>query len=693
MSRQHHPEIRSLILCSLLCGSAPLLAQDVGTGLRLFGETCAHCHGAGGQGGVLGPDILQRVASDEDAALADFLRVGSPEKGMPPAPVTAAQMPDLIAYLRTLTANMASVDFSTEETNNQYASMPSITDFTPVTEAMLLNPAPEDWLWFSRTADAQRYSPLDQINRDNVDQLALAWALNLPDGITETIPTVYDGVLYLTLPGSNVAAYDATTGDLIWRYERDYTNPGTGGSGRSKTMAIFDDMIYFTAPDETIVALDARTGELRWEAPTPGRGNTTGAIVVDGKVISSGACNQGPREYCNITAHDAHTGELAWSFILTQAPGEPPGVDTWYGKPLEQRKASSWGLPGSYDAETDTLYWSVANPSPYTRLERHGAADAVPWEGPVDLYSNSTLALDPATGDLKWYYQHLPGDDWDEDMNEERIILRTPVNPDPEQVRWINPELESGMVRDIIVNVGEGGGIWALDKATGEFLWATPFPSDVENFILEDIDVNTGNPVINRDVVMRFPGDHHLVCFFNTRSYWPSAYSPVTNSMYVPYINNCLNMTAAAPATETTPAQPQSRIGAPLPGTPPEELNGLAKVNMETGEITHWPTGPIPTTSSILATAGNLIFWGDINRRFRAQDAESGEVLWETIVGGPLSSGNITYAVDGRQYVAIITGNNLSHPGLNTGASGPIKLNLENAAGHNALYVFALPEL
>src|SRR5690606_21549013 len=161
----------------------------------------------------------------------------------------------------------------------------------------------------------------------------------------------------------------------------------------------------------------------------------------------------------NITAHDARTGELAWTFLLTQGRNDPgpTGVDTWYGIPDERRRASSWGLPGSYDAETGILYWSVANPSPYTRLERHGGPDVAPTMAPVDLYSNSTLAIDPATGELLWYYQHLPGDDWDSDMNEERMILRTKVNPDPAHVPWISSKLQRGEERDIVVNIGEPG--------------------------------------------------------------------------------------------------------------------------------------------------------------------------------------------------------------------------------------------
>ncbi len=668
-------------------------AQDIGAGVDIFTATCAHCHGGNGQGGQLAPSILKRIANENDTNLIAFLRTGNPIKGMPPAPVQDAQFPALVEYLRFLAATVADDSFATDTSRNQYASMPSIENFVPVTEAMLLNPSPNDWLWYSRTPDAQRFSPLTQINRENVKQLGMAWSKGLPDGMTETIPTVYNGIMYITLPGSNVAALDATTGDTIWEYKREYINPGAGGGGRSKTLSIFADMVYFTAPDSTIVALDAKTGAVRWEAAADERGHTSGSIVVEGKVISGGTCTGGLRNNCYISAHDAFTGELVWKFYTAQAPTDPPGFDTWNGAPLDSRRASTWGLPGGYDAQTGLIYWGIANPTPNTRADRHqGDAGGTGYLAPSDLYSNSTVAINPDTGELAWYYQHLPGDDWDEDQNQERIIVRTRINPDPEKVRWINPNIAKGEERDVVINIGEGGGIWMLDKATGEFIWATPFPTNVDNFILSDIDVNTGITHINRDLVLEKPGDHKIVCYFNTRSYWPSAYDPGRNSVFVPYIRNCLNMTRASEATETMPAMPESRIGVPEPGLPLDELNGLSRVNLETGEITLWPSGRIPNNSSVLATAGDLIFLGDINRRYRAMDPDSGEVLWETILGAPISTSNITYAVNGRQYVAVITGDNLSHPGLNTGTMGPIRLNLNNSPGSNVLYVFALPQ-
>jgi len=584
-----------------------------------------------------------------------------------------------------------------------------VKDFVPVTDQMLLNPSPDDWLMFSRTYDAQRFSPLSQVNKQNVSQLALAWSRGLGPGITETIPTVYKGVMYVNVPGGAVQALDATTGDLIWEYQRPAPAPpeGAGGRGRgggagqgaggafsqarSKTLAIYDDMIYYTAPDSYVVAIDARTGKLRWESKVDTRGHTSGPIVVEGKVISGGTCNGG-RVNCYIAAHDAKTGKELWRFYTTQAPGEPPGPDTWAGAPVERRTASTWALPGSYDPVRKLIFWGIANPTPNTRSARHGGNPfAIPLTAPADLYSNSTVTLDPQTGKLKWYYQHLPGDDWDEDINEERTLIRTTVNPDPKFVKWINPNIPRGQVRDISVNVGEGGGIWALDRENGQFLWAMPFPFDTPNFIISEIDVKTGIAKINEEVLVDQPGERHTICSFNTRSWWPTAYHPGKNSLYIPYIDNCLDMTSAAPAGDGKPATPERRVGTPRPGADPNNLNGLAKVNMSTGEVQRWVLGKVPTNGAVLATAGDVVFFGDLNRRFRAFDADTGKIQWETILGNVISSSTITYAVNGRQYIAVIAGDNLAAPGLIAGTMGPVKVDITPPRGSNAIYVFALP--
>lgn len=553
-----------------------------------------------------------------------------------------------------------------------------VKSYVPVTQQMLENPSPDDWLMFSRTYDAQRFSPLKQINKSNVSQLRMAWVRGMGNGQTETIPIVHNGVMYVVNPGAIVQALDATNGDLLWEYQRKVP-ANVAGQGRTKSLAIYQDVILYTAPDSAVVGLDARTGELRWEAKVDPRGNTSGPIVVEGKVISSGAC-AGNRAGCFISAHDALTGKEAWRFYTTPGPGEP-GDETWAGAALDKRLASTWGLPGAYDPVRKLLYWGVANPMPDNRAERHnGNADAIPRSAPADLYSDSTLALDPNTGKLKWYYQHVPGDDWDLDYTNERTLARVRVNPDPKFVKWINPGIPRGQERDIAVVIGEGGGLFALDRDTGQFLWANPFPFDAPEFHLSSIDVKTGKTSINWDIVFKQPGEKHVVCYWNARSYWPTAYHPGTNSLYSSWIDNCREMTSAAPG------QRASWRAIPRPGSNPNAFTGLAKINLSTGEILRFDMGRAPGTAGLLATAGDLVFHGDMSRRFKAFDAETGKQLWESVLGGNVSVSTISYGVNGKQYIAVMTGDNLKVSEL--AAEVP---ELKTPRGHNAIYVFALP--
>ncbi len=573
------------------------------------------------------------------------------------------------------------------------AAVAQVENFAPVTQEMLENPSPNDWLMFNRTYDAQRFSPLNQINKQNVDRLRMVWSRGLPEGTQETIPIVYRGVLYTILPGAGVLAVNATTGDQIWEYQRqmpaDLRNfAGAATAARAKTLAIFEDLVYYTAPDGFLVALNARTGEVRWETAAhdyrKGAQHSAGVIVAEGKVISGRACrNAETREDgCFLVAHDARTGREVWKFYNTAAPGDPAG-DSWGSVPVADRKASAWGLPGSYDPVKRLLYWGIANPFPYTRLKRHnGNVDEIPQSAPADAYSNSTVALNPDTGKLVWYYQELPGDDWDLDHVHEKFLIRTPVNPDPNAVKWINPRIQRGQERDVVVTVAEGGGVWAVDRANGEFLWAMPFPVDTPDFHISRIDVETGLTYINMDKVFKQDGDRVLVCSFNTRGYWPPAYHPGKNSLYIPFHDSCLDMTA------NTGSELGSgpRVGIPRPGSDPNAFTGLAKLNVSTGRVDRIYSARTPSNGAVLATAGDLIFWGDVDRRFRAFDADSGSILWETIVGGVVQMSTISYSVNGKQYILVMTGSGQSGTrGVERQVPGM------NLVRNNAIYVFALP--
>ncbi len=567
-------------------------------------------------------------------------------------------------------------------------SWAQVKGFVPVTEQHLLNPDPEDWLMPSRTLDWHRFSPLDQINQDNVKQLRLAWVRGLEAGVQENIPLVYDGVMYVANPGDVVQALEAATGDLIWEYRRPLPEDVTDFvplKDVSRNLAIYDDMIFHGAADGYVIALDAGTGQLRWETKThdyqDGSRHSSGFIVADGKVLSGRSCSTIP---CFIAAHDVHTGKELWRTYTSAVPGQPGG-DTWGDLPFESRiHASPWGNPGSYDPELGLLYWGTADPKPYPRVVRHkGNPDAVSRSSPSELYSNSTLALDIETGKIVWYYQHLPGDDWDSDHVQERILIDTAVAPDPALVKWINPGISSGQKREILITLGEPGGLWALDRKTGEFLWANPFPFDVPEFHLSDIDVKTGQTFINWNKVAKAVGDRHVVCYHNTKGFWAMSYNPQNNSLYIPYNDYCLDQTVNA----DTPTGTGPRFTRPRPGADPNALSGLAKVNASTGRIDRIHTQRVPSNGAVLTTAGNLVFWGDLNRRFRAFDAGTGKILWETVLGDSIQNSTITYAVDGKQYVAVLTGWSAI-----TGRTLSYLPDIQVLGGHNAIYVFALPD-
>ena len=627
----------------------------------------------------------------------------------------------------------------------------------PITTAMMQNPSPNDWLMFSRTYDAQRYSPLNQIRKNNVANLKLAWSKDMATGTQESIPLVYDGMMFVMNPGapggpagSVIWALDATNGNLLWEYRRP-----TGGASNTKTFAIFDDLVFYPAGD-TIVALDMKTGAVRWETRAVNQGGRlTGGLVMAGdKIISGRTCGTPAQQGCYIAAHDAKTGKELWKFFTAAGDEDPEASKSWGGSPVEARAASTWGLTGSYDAARNVVIWGVANPMPNTRAARHqGNSGAIAMSAPADLYSNSTVALDADTGKLKWYYQHLPGDDWDQDYTNERILLRTQFNPNPANVKWINPSVRRNEQRDMSFSVGEGGGLFALDRVTGQFLWAMPFPYASDRFLISRIDPD-GKTWINEDVIVDQPGERHVICAYNTKSYWPMSYHPGKNSLYIPYVDNCLDMAsanpaggpaapapyeiepvvcpgpenpapvAAAPAAPTggrggqaAPAAPGGRGGAAgaaapagrgggagggrgggnagIPerrvairrqGSDPQKFAGIAKVNVSTGELTRIFESCAPGNGATLATAGDLVFWGDLARKFRALDADNGKVLWETVLPGSIQSSTITYSVNNKQYVAVLTGRGGVTAGVITQAGiTPPPVNT------NGVYVFALP--
>ena len=548
--------------------------------------------------------------------------------------------------------------------------------FVPVTDAMLQKPDPANWLMWRRTLDSWGFSPLNQINRTNVGQLRLAWTRGLGPGNTqEATPLIYDGVMYIPNPGDYIVALDAKTGDLIWEYKR---KPSSPRLTTKRNIAIYGTNIIHTTSDNALVALDAQTGNPAWETqildPSKPANASSGPIVANGRIISGRQCQPGGGyDSCVITAHDAKTGKELWRTHTMPKPGEP-GDETWGDVPLEQRwHVGTWMVP-SFDPELNLIFvgTSVTIPAPKFTLAGNGFKH---------LYHNSTLALNADTGKIVWYYQHIV-DHWDLDHPFERLLVDTAVAPNPRDVLWINPKLKPGERHKVVTGIpGKTGIVYTLDRKTGEFLWARP---TVFQNVISNIDGATGAVTVNGEVTFSGLNESHFVCpGSNGGKNWPAgAYSPLTNTMYMPMQNMCMTATTTTDKRDPSKVYGLTMQPAIAPGA--KDVGAVWAISAETGQ-TLWKHEQRAGVMSLVATGGGLIFGGDVNGRFRAYDDKTGKMLWEMNLGSPVSGYPVTFAVGGKQYVAVTTGPSLV---ANTSLRVAPELKPGNAA---SVFVFTLP--
>ena len=564
----------------------------------------------------------------------------------------------------------------------------SLGGFVSVTDAMLYNPDPADWLTWRRTLDSWGFSPLDQIDRGNVSQLRLTWSRGLGRGRQEGTPLVHDGVMYMPHSDDIIQAVNAATGDLLWEHRlpppEDADDPVYRRvSKANRAIAIYGRSIFGTSSYGYVYAIDAVTGRLVWETRV-GSGakhpvtHTSGPIIAGGAVVSGRGClNLGGPHACVVTAHDAATGAEVWRRQLIPAPGEP-GDETWGGVPFEQRMSvGAWMVP-SFDPELNLLYVGTSGTWPLSKFLLGGVDKA-------HLYHNSTLALDADTGDIAWFYQHL-NDHWNLDHPFERLLIDTAVVPDPGAVKWINPRLRPRERRRVMTGIpGKTGVVYTLDRTTGEFLWATP---TVAQNVISHIDGSNGTVSENSDIVFTREWEEVLVCpapMAGGRNWEPGSYSPLTHTIYFSLRNTCAQVKGGvwglflrvekmvrrfgfkpffAPLCKM--ANPVLRLIGPRlcltkftiverEQIAPGPVGVVQALSVETGK-TVWKHEQREGTTSLVSTGGGLVFGGDVNGRFRAFDHETGDMLWEVNLGSSVTGSPITYAVGGKQYVAVSTG-------------------------------------
>ena len=360
-------------------------------------------------------------------------------------------------------------------------------DLTPVTDALLADPPPGDWLSWRRTRNSHGYSPLDQVTRDNVDQLQLAWVLAIREGRHQTTPLVHEGVMFLANPGSVVQAIDATTGDVIWQY-RSPLPEDAPQRAPTRTLALYGDKVFLATADAALVALDARTGEEAWRTMkadyAQGFRQNAGPVIADGVVVTgTNGCQRYKEQTCFITGHDPDTGEELWRTSTIALPGDPNDA-SWGDTPPYLRAGGDAWIPGSYDPDLGLFYIGTAQAKPWVAASRGMTTrqDA--------LYTNSTLALNPRTGQVQWYFQHAPGETLDLDIVYERVL----VDADDEQ--WL-------------FTIGKDGILWKLDRRTGALV---DLRETVYQDIFESIDRTTGRFSYRQDIRDAGIGDRVPAC-------------------------------------------------------------------------------------------------------------------------------------------------------------------------------------
>jgi alcohol dehydrogenase (cytochrome c) len=697
-------------------GSAPsFTASQVERGKVTYNNNCSNCHGANLNDGAFGPALKgvsfqQKWGAQPPAALFSYMI-----QKMPPADpgrLGGQTYADLEAYIfqanglepnaTELTAAelggadargaQAAQDFQGDvraTVANRDATYKAVMarreakleKITPVTDSMLQHPSDADWLMWRRTYSSLGFSPLKQIDKSNVADLRLAWSRALPLSADEITPLVHDGVVFIE-SGNTVEALDGAKGDLLWQYVRPL--PDQLINGRESTMrglAIYQDKLYAPTADGHMIALNVKTGKLVWDHQVivPSSGvyahsnhdfRLDGApIVARGKVmigVSLGITN--PSGGCFIVGLNAQSGDEVWRFHTIPRPGEPGG-DSWNGAPVDQRFGASVWTGGSYDPNLNLAYFGTGNtydvatllqPHPHTGISNDG------------LYTDSTVALDPDTGKLAWYYQHMNRDVWDLDWAFEQLLVTLPVDGKP---------------TDLVVSGGKMALFDAVDRADGKY----EFSKDLGlQTLVSAIDPKTGKKIISPSFEPKANKTEFICPDANGARNWPAtSYDPRTHILYVPLAESCMDYTwVPGDPAQTAAGGLDIRFTLRLRPDTDGKMGRIEAVNLETGKVIWTDRQRAPIASAMLATAGGLVFGGAQNRQFTAYDAATGEVLWEVGLNATPSSYPITYSFDGKQYVAVVSGG--GGPLDASGAS--LAPEFDNPAGGTTLWIFKLPE-
>jgi alcohol dehydrogenase (cytochrome c) len=685
-------------------GSTPsFTASQVERGKVDYASRCLMCHDANLDGGEFGPALKgasfkQHWGGQSPGTLFSYLMSRMPPSD--PGVLDGQTYADLEAYLLQANgveagaAELTAAELAGSGVQGAPAPEPGnilpanhdavfdtttarrkslLDNIAPVTDGILRHPPDGDWLTWRRTYNSLGYSPLRQIDRTNVHSLREAWAWVLQVGPNEITPLVHDGIIFIK-SANTIQALDGRMGDLLWQYARPLpASLHDGSSAIVKNLAISGDMLYAPTADGHIVALNVKTGALVWDQQVLGPREIAhhlqldgGPIVAKGKVImGASGCNTYPGG-CFILGLDAQTGNEVWRFHTIARPGQPGG-DSWNGAPVDQRFGASVWTSGSYDPDLNLVYFGIGQ-----TYDTGTLLEPQPQKGESNdgLYTDSTVALDPDTGKLVWYYQHMNRDVWDLDWAFEQSLITLPID---------------GKATNLVVTGGKIMVFDAVDRADGKYEFSEDL--GLQNLVIA-IDPKTGKKIINPALEPEANVTKHFCPHSGGGRNWPAtSYDPETKILYVPLYESCQDFTWV-PRDSTDTAAGGSDMRFVLHARPNSDgkIGRLEAINLETKKVVWTYRQRAAMSSSTLTTAGGLVFAGSRDRCFRAFDAATGEVLWQSTLGAALSSTPVSYSVGGQQYIAVVAGNGgpMAWPQLTPEIANPL--------GGTTLWVFKLPD-
>lgn len=494
---------------------------------------------------------------------------------------------------------------------------------------------PQNWLTYGGNYQSQRFSRLTQINAKDVSQLKVAWIYQPSRAVTnvETSPIVVDGIMYLTEPPSTVTAIDARTALRLWSWSPKMPQHLVliGLYGNSRGVAILDKTVYVGTADAHLVALDAKTGGVKWDVHVAdnrfGYSMSGPPLAIDGKIIvGTGGSEAAVRGL--LDCYDAKTGKRLWRFWTVPRVGEP-GAETWGNGAAQSAGGTTWNN-GSYDPETNTVYWGTGNPAPdFNDDDRPGD----------NLYTCSLIALDANTGKLKWYFQFSPHENHDWDSAEPPVLFDAKIN---------------GKMRRLVALANRNAFYYVLDRDTGQFIIGVPFAKETW---AKGLDAK-GRPILNPDQQPTLGAGTLVYPSITGAVDWPSpSYSPDTGLFYVSAHETGAYYIKGTGKIE--PGFPKGIVGGggvrALAGE--QSYGAIRALDAVTGKL-RWQYKLFSTAwVGTLATAGNLVFTGSDEGNFFALDATTGKLLWQFYMGHGLRSNPITYEVNGKQYVFVTAGN------------------------------------